>query len=157
MIYQVGSELHIDLSIEALEAIEHMCRCYADYHGERTAAELSTFANELRSEVQHLRIIADAEALEELKLLFSIFNRNETMLTPEEQSQLELYRGRILAGEMMPADETAKALALLRSDRTNAAARANASRAKSKAKPKAPPANPMSLLAKLGINPAGTK
>lgn len=72
------------------------------------------------------------------------------MLTPEEFSKLQLYKGRILDGEQLPIEEQREALMLLRENRQSV----NNRPAKSKGK-KAPPRDASALLAGLGIKLGG--
>lgn len=73
------------------------------------------------------------------------------MLSPEDDSKLQLYRARINAGEMMPIEDVREGLRLLRNDRVNAAKRATVTRAKGAAKAKQPARAAGELLGKLGI------
>lgn len=75
------------------------------------------------------------------------------MLTPEEDSKLQLYRARINAGEQMPIEDVREGLRLLRSDRLNAAKRTAVTKSKGGSKaPKAPPRPVADLLGGLGIS-----
>jgi hypothetical protein len=99
-----------------------------------------------------LNYLPDALVRREFSVYLRELDRNTPMLTPEDLSKLQLYRSRINAGEQIPVEEMKEAMRLLRSDRMQAAQRAQASRAKSSgAKAKAPARSPSELLGKLGI------
>jgi hypothetical protein len=122
------------------------------WHGawfQQFPGSLLDVAGSQRIDLDLLDWLPESLARRELEIHLGEYSRVSPMLTPEELSQIDLFRHRILAGEQMPIEEVKAGIKMLRADRVAAAARAQASKARSASK--VPARSAGELLGKLGI------